>query len=122
MDEFERQIEKTLNQLKPADASKHRDCREESVKMFENRIKKIRRLTFLFLVVDIAAMVAAAVFLQLATSTRMMIWCAIMFMVSFEGTVLIKLWYYVVSSRISVLRELKHLEMLLAGQLREKEQ
>jgi Family of unknown function (DUF6768) len=122
MDEFEQQIEKSLSRLEPADASKHRDCREESVKMFENRIRNVRRLTVFFLVVDIAAMVAAAIFLQLATSTRMMIWCAIMFMVAFEGTVLIKLWYYVVSSRISVLRELKHLETLLTGQLREKEQ
>jgi hypothetical protein len=76
----------------------------------------------LVLVVDIAAMIAAAVFLQYATSTRMMIWSEIMFMVAFEGTILIKLWYWVASGRISTLKELKQLELLLAAQHRETRQ
>ena len=89
--------------------------------MFENKVKTVRWLTALFLVINIAAMVAAAVCLQFATDTRMMFWCAIMFIVAFEGTVLIKLWYWVMTSKISVLTELKHLEMLLTRQRQEDE-
>lgn len=121
MDELEKAIEKSLNQTEPSDSSKDQICREESVHMFEKRVRKARVITWSFLAIEIAAMIAAAVFLQYATSTRMMIWCAIMFLVAFEGTILVKLWYWVVSSKISLLTELKQLEMLITAQHREDE-
>lgn len=96
--------------------------RQKIVRMFERKIKAIRWTTGLFLAIAIAAMVAAAAFLHFATSTEMMIWCALLFIVAFDSTILIKLWYWVITSKMSVLRELKQLELQLAAQRPEEEQ
>jgi hypothetical protein len=120
LDELETAVQQSLSQIEPMDDSQADANRRESIQMFEKQVTKARWITGLFLAIEIAAMVAAAVFLQYATSTQMMIWCVIMFLVAFEGTILIKLWYWVISSKIRVLKEIKELEILLAGQLREK--
>jgi hypothetical protein len=122
LDELEQAVQQTLSQLEPTVSSAYEAHRKESVQMFERKIRTIRWLTALFLVMDVAAMVAAATFLQFATSTQMMIWCAILFMVAFESTILIKLWYWVMTSKLSVLRELKQLELRLAAQQPEGKQ
>ena len=122
LNELEQAVQQTLSRVEPAVGSQHEARRKESVRMFEGKVRSVRWLTGLFLAVDIAAMVAAAVFLQFATSTQMMIWCAILFIVAFESTILIKLWYWIMTSKISVLRELKQLELRLAGQRPEEKQ
>jgi uncharacterized protein (DUF58 family) len=121
-DDLEQAVQQTLSRVEPTGGSDYDARRKESVQMFEKKIRTVRWLTGFFLAIDIAAGVAAAVFLQYATSTQMMIWSAIMFMVAFESTILIKLWYWVMTSKLSVLRELKQLELQLAGQRKEEKQ
>jgi len=122
MDDVERALQTALSRTRPSEESVEQAKREESVGTFERKVRMIRWVTWFFLVVDILAMGAAAVFLQYASDARMMIWCAILFVVAFEGTILIKLWYWIVTSKISVLKELKRLEMLLVHERRENKQ
>jgi hypothetical protein len=48
-----------------------------------------------------------------AGTTRALIFCAILMLVAYETTVLVKLWYWVVNNKLAVLKEIKLLRLSL---------
>jgi|GEM_PF-2916438 len=80
---------------------------------FRGKLKKLQRWMFAQLLVFVAAMVFFA--MRFLESNHEMLWIAfgVLFLMAYESTVLIKLWYWTVNTKISVVRELK--EMRLAS-------
>lgn len=118
MNEFEKTIQVTLSQTGKFDAGKAETLRKEMVQMFEGKLKKVKLLTWAFLLIDgiiIAGGISSLlVNLLITKNTNAMIISAVVVLIAHEGTVLIKLWYWVLNTKYGVLKELKQLQLQIA--------
>ena len=118
MNEFEKTIQVTLSQTGKFDAGKAETLRKEMVQMFEGKLKKVKLLTWAFLLIDgiiIAGGISGLlVNLLITKNTNAMIISAVVVLIAHEGTVLIKLWYWVLNTKYGVLKELKQLQLQIA--------
>lgn len=71
-------------------------------------------ITWGFLAFEGAMMVALMLVFVLESNTKTLIALAALFIVSFEGTILVKLWYWVVHTRLLLVREVKEMRLELA--------
>ncbi len=91
--------------------------------IFERFVKDIRqaRLVFwIFFLLSIGMMVAGYIGLRSATDTRGMLSWVLFFMIGFNSTILMKLWYWIVDTKFNVLKEMKQLQLQIAEQAGEK--
>jgi len=118
MNEFEKTIQVTLSQTDKFDAGKAETLRKEMVQMFEGKLKKVKLWTWAFLLIDgiiIAGGISSLlVNLLITKNTNAMIISAVVVLIAHEGTVLIKLWYWVLNTKYGVLKELKQLQLQIA--------
>ena len=118
MDELERTIQATLNQTGKFDAGKAETLRKEIVQMFEGKLKNVKLVTWAFLVTDMV-IIAAGISgllgnLLITKNTNAMILSAVVVLIGYESTVLIKLWYWVLNTKYGVLKEMKQLQLQIA--------
>ncbi len=76
----------------------------------------------IYLLICILGMLFFANIAMETSSTRLVIIYGILFLVFFESTILIKLWYWVVHTRLSLSREMKILQLNFARTLPEETQ
>ncbi len=117
MDEFEKTIRTTLGDTNKFDAAKAETLRKETVKMYEDKLKKVYRYAWLYLIICVAAgSIAGACFGVSASlgSIWGMIASAVIFLCAGQCMVTIKLWYWIMNNKLNVLRELKPLQLQLA--------
>ena len=117
MDEFEKTIRTTLGDTNKFDAAKAETLRKETVQMYEDKLKKVYRYAWLYLIICVAAGgVAGACFGVSASlgSTWGMIASAVIFLGAGQCMVTIKLWYWIMNNKIGVLREMKQLQLQIA--------
>jgi len=98
------------------DSGKAARLRTQAVDAFQAQARKIARYMYAWLLVCI---LFAALCMQLffrSTDVQSWILYAVVFLVMFESTVLVKLWYWVVNSKLGILREVKLLRLDLAAQ------
>ena len=117
MDEFEKTIRTTLSDTDKFDAAKAKTLRKETVQMFEDKLKKVYRYAWLYLIICVAAGgVAGACFGVSASlgSTWGMIASAVIFLGAGQSMVTIKLWYWIMNNKLNVLREIKQLQLQIA--------
>jgi len=118
MDELEKTIQVTLSRTGKFDAGKAETLRKEIVQMFEGKLKKVKLLTWAFLLIDgiiiAGGIIGLLVNLLITKNTNAMIISAVVVLIAHEGTVLIKLWYWVLNTKYGVLKELKQLQLQIA--------
>jgi ABC-type sugar transport system permease subunit len=118
MDELEKTIQVTLSQTGKFDSGKAETLRKEIVQMFEDKLKKVKLLTWAFLLIDVIIIAGGIsgllVNLLVTKNTNAMIISAVVVLIAHEGTVLIKLWYWVLNTKYGVLKELKQLQLQIA--------
>jgi len=114
MNNFEKQMEKEFNKGPGLNANMSQLLRSEITKTFDDKLKMVRYMTWSFLVIDVVIMVVAANRFRYTNDIKTMIMLAIVFLVGFESSILIKLWYWVVNNKLSVLKEIKRLELQIA--------
>ncbi len=110
-------IEKKLSELidkKMEESSKELGMKNEIMGEFDNKVKTVKWITWMFLVIEIAIMIAASNYFFVATSTKNMLLAVVLFLIGFNSTILMKLWYWIVNSRIRVQKDIKELKFLLA--------
>lgn len=99
------------------DADRAARLRTQAQDAFLSRYRKIERITWVYLLGSlIVAWWCVRQFLA-ADDVRSWILWSVIFILAFETTVLIKLWYWVVNTKLGVLREVKLLRMDLAAQM-----
>jgi hypothetical protein len=84
------------------------------VQSFGRKQKAVGRLMSVYLVVLAAVMVGLLVLYLNTTDWRFCLLYGIAILMVSEGTVLIKLWYWIIHSRIATVREFKLLQLALA--------
>ncbi len=117
MDEFEKTIRTTLGDTNKFDAAKAETLRKETVQMYEDKLKKVYRYSWLYLIICVAVnSVAGACFGVSASlgSTWGMIASAVIFLGAGQSMVTIKLWYWIMNNKLNVLREMKQLQLQIA--------
>jgi len=115
---FEKELKEVLEKNGDFNVTKSEALRKEIVQMFEDKLKKVKLWTWAFMLIDVIIIAGGIssllVNLLITKNTNAMIISAVVVLVAHEGTVLIKLWYWVLSSKYAVLKELKQLQLQVA--------
>ena len=127
MDNLEKELTELLKNESGLEASKDETARKEMYQMklfFERFVKNIRRarlVFWIFLLLSVGMMFCGYFGLRSAVNTKEMIFWAILLIIGYNSTVLIKLWYWVVDAKLNILKETKQLQLQIA-ELTGKEQ
>ncbi len=85
--------------------------------IFERFVKDTRqaRLVFwIFFLLSVGMMAGGYIGLRSAADTKGMLSWVLFFMIGFNSTILMKLWYWVVDTKLNVLKEIKELQLQIA--------
>ena len=110
MNELENDLSKAIWENGHIDAKMAELLKKDVLKGFDDKIKTFKFITWLCILILLpvdCAMIAMFIFTE---STKIMILCAAIFIASNELNVLVKLWYWIVHSRVTVSKEVKRLE------------
>lgn len=90
------------------DAEKSRSALHETLNGYKSTMKKIEWIVFVYLAATVAiALFAVSRFTSPGVGMKEMIAYAVLFIFAIETQVLMKLWYWVMNVKISILKELK---------------
>lgn len=115
MSDIEKELRKVLHANGDFDAEKDETRRKETEQMifqkYESDMFKVKVVYWVFLVLCLGMMAGGYIGLRSANDTKTMLCWMIFFMVGFNSTILMKLWYWVVDTKHNVLKEMKQLEL-----------
>ena len=118
MDKLEKELTELLENESGFDISMDESTRKEMAQMishkFESDMSKVKIVFWIFLVVSVAMMVGGLIFLTHEKGTRGMLFAAVIALIGYNSTILMKLWYWVVSTKLDILKELKQLQLQVA--------
>ncbi len=118
MDKLEKELTELLENESGFDISMDESTRKEMAQMishkFESDMSKVKIVFWIFLVVSAAMMVGGLIFLTHEKGTRGMLFAAVIALIGYNSTILMKLWYWVVSTKLDILKELKQLQLQVA--------
>ena len=122
MDNLEQELKNVFEQNGDFDISKSETLRKEIVQMwFDKNMRKTKIIFWIFYLCSIGMMIAGYIGLRTAASTAGMLSWVLFFMIGFNSTILMKLWYWVIDTKLSVLKEMKQLQLQIT-ELSGKEQ
>jgi hypothetical protein len=121
MIDFEKELKKALEKNGDYNIARSETLRKEIVQMwYEKNLRKTKLVFWIYFLLSIGMMVGGYIGLRLATDTRGMLSWVIFFMIGFNSTILMKLWYWVVDTKLNVLKEVKQLQLQIAEQTGKK--
>ncbi len=99
-------------------ADKARARRKEIEQMilqkYEFDMFKVKVIFWICFVLCLGMMAGGFIGLRSAGDTKSMLCWVIFFMIGFNSTILMKLWYWVVDTKLKVLKEMKQLQLQIA--------
>lgn len=118
---FEKELKEVLGKNGTFDFAKSETLRKEIVKMWADKnLQRARIVFWIFFLASIGMMVGGYIGLSFATSTKGMLGWVIFFMIGFNSTILMKLWYWIVDTKLNVLKEMKQLQLQITEQTGKK--
>lgn len=116
MIDFEKELKEVLQKNGDFDTSKSEKLRKEIVRMWcDKNLRRIKIVYWIFFLASLGMMAAGYIGLRSAENTRDMLSWVIFFMIGFNSTILMKLWFWVVHTRINLQKDLKELQLQIAG-------
>ncbi|MDD5328227.1 MAG: hypothetical protein PHY02_10530 [Phycisphaerae bacterium] len=121
MIDFEKELKKALEKNGDFNVSKSETLRKEIVQMhFDKKLRRTKLFFGIYFLLSLGITGAGYIGLRSATDTRGMFLWLILFMIGFNSTILMKLWYWVVNTKLSILKEIKELQLQIADQAGKK--
>lgn len=120
MDNLEKELTELLKNESGLEASKDETARKEIAQMegfferFVTNVQRARLVFWVFFLLCLGMMVGGYIGLRYAGNTKEMLSWVIFFMIGFNSTILMKLWYWVVSTKLNILKEIKQLQLQIA--------
>lgn len=118
MSDIEKELRKVLKANGDFDADKTKARRKEIEQMilqkYEFDMFKVKVVFWIFFVLCLGMMAGGYIGLRSAGNTKSMLSWVIFFMIGFNSTILMKLWYWVVDTKLKVLKEVKQLQLQIA--------
>ena len=117
MNNLEQDLKKVLAGNGDFDVNRSETLRKEIVQMwFDKNMRKTKIIFWIFYLCSIGMMIVGYIGLRTAASTVGMLSWVLFFMIGFNSTILMKLWYWVIDTKLSVLKEMKQLQLQIAEQ------
>ncbi len=112
MIDFEKELKKVLEKNGDFKAAKGEALRKEMVQMlYDTNLRKAKIVFWIYFLASIGMMIGGYIGLRFATDTKGMLCWVLFFMIGFNSTILMKLWYWAVDNKLSVLKEIKQLQL-----------
>jgi hypothetical protein len=116
MNDFEKQLKEALTNKR--DIGKDDARRKEIEKMifqkYDSDMKKVTHIYWIFFILSLGMMAGGYIGLVSSSNTKSMLLWLIFFMIGFNSTILMKLWYWVVNSKLNILKEVKQLQLQIS--------
>ncbi len=104
-------LKKALAENGAFDAEKAKETKQAALGAFETKLRKVERYVFFYLCLCSWLIVFTMFNFMQSSSTKALFLYGLLLLVFFETTILIKLWYWVMNNKISVLKAVKQLEL-----------
>ena len=108
------EIEKKLNELlglkKELEEITADKKKSDAVSVYEEQGRRTKIYYYIYLAINVGIMLMGLSGLYLNTG-RYQLFSLFAAIVGFEGTVLMKMWYHTITSRLAILREIKQFEL-----------
>ncbi len=114
MDEFEKTIRQTLDDTNKFNTAKAETLRKETIRMFDKKLRILKIVVWAFLLVDAVIMVGLAGCFAAAKSPKVLIILAVIFLVVYNSTILMKLWYWILNAKYNLQKDVKQLQLQIA--------
>jgi hypothetical protein len=113
-DQFDEQIKAALEADKGFDPARSDQVAKEAERMFDEKIRRAKWITWASLALCTMGMLVSAALMWVFDNPKLVLFFAILFLVDFGSTILMKQWYWTVHTRISVQRDIKELQLQIA--------
>lgn len=113
MNNLENKLKKTLKSEPGFDPDKGQFKQKETVQMFYDNMRNVKIVFWIFMLISLAILITGA-FGILHNTGRYTTWALFVALVGFNSTILLKLWYWIMSSKLSLLKEIKQLQLQIA--------
>jgi hypothetical protein len=113
MSDFETWLHEALGEGGPSGTS-NEALKQEAMRMFDRKLMIAKILTWVAIGLSTAGFIASAVGFFFATSIKECFVWGIIFFSAMELQVLMKLWFWIVHTRISIQKDLKEIQLQLA--------
>ena len=114
MEEWEYELRNVLSGVAAPADGRIESLRKEIVEAFARKERKIRYILYAYM----AALLAGFIFFThqywQAGDLKAALWNGILAIIMIEGTILIKLWYWIINTRIATARDIKQLQLQVA--------
>ncbi len=118
MNDFEKQLKEALKTKRDIGVGKDVVRRKEIERMisqkFETKMIIVKVIFWIFFILCLGMMAGGYIGLRAASDTKSMLLWVIFFMIGFNSTILMKLWYWVVNTKLNILREMKQLQLQIS--------
>jgi hypothetical protein len=104
-------LTKALAQNGAYDSEKAEELRTKMVGAFEAKMRKVKRYLWAYMCLCCWLVVFTLFHFMQSSSTKALLFYGILMLVFFETTILMKLWYWIVNNKISVLKAIKQVEL-----------
>ena len=116
MNNLEQELKQVFEPSSDFDTHKSETLRKEIVQMwFDENMRKTKIIFWIFYLCSIGMMIGGYIGLRTAGDTKGMLSWVLFFMIGFNSTILMKLWYWVINTKLNVLKEMKELQLQVAG-------
>lgn len=116
---LEKELKEALEKNGDFDVARGETLRKETVRMFYDNMRNVKIVFWIGMVISLAIIIIGALGIHYNTG-RYITWALFTALVGFNSTILLKLWYWVMSSKLSILKELKQLQLQIAEQAGKK--
>ena len=114
MSEHDDSLQKTLKENARLRSEREESLREVASTEYSGRLRFAERIYWFYAIVCVAIGVAAINYFTHSYDTKSLITCAVIILVIYETTVLMKLWFSTATMKMSVLKDLKLLRLEVA--------
>ena len=112
---FEKELKEVLEKEGGFNVAQGDILRKETVQMWYDKNLRMAKIVFwIFFLLCLGMMLGGYIGLRSSTDTKGMLSWVIFFMIGFNSTILMKLWYWVVHTRINLQKDLKELQLQIA--------
>lgn len=113
-DEVDKLLQDALSSEAQYDPARAERVKNEVARMYERKLRNWSYLTWAYLAIGVVGMMIAIDIYILTSNLKLLIACAAMFLLCYEGTVLMKLWYWQMDTKLGILKELADLRLQMA--------
>jgi CHASE2 domain-containing sensor protein len=119
-DKLDQLLKEALGAQGDYDAEKAQTIAQGVIAMYENKLKVWGHLIWQLLIIDLALIVGMIGLFIFSSSLKVLIGSATIMLLAFLSSIFMRLWYWQIDTKYSILKEITEMKLQLA-QLQEKE-